>query len=496
MVFQALVVALCGVLFSAAFPPVGLWALGLSLVPLCYLVADSRRPRQAFALGFWFALTFYALHLLWLPSGLADIFGGVAWMIYPPLVLALAAFRGLVCWLARGLGGRGHATLGLLPAFWLLAEWVRAQGALAFPWGNAGYIWLGTPLAQAADISGVYGLSLATLAMAALLAAAFLPRERRRRPLVPLVLTAAVIGALYGYGAFRLAQPYPAPDLQALLVQGNTDPLGRALGESDLEVYTRLTANAMARLVAPVDLVVWPEAAVIGEFVTGMRGQPTRERIWEASQGVPVITGASIWDTATTRFNSVIAIEEAQIRGRFDKVYTVPFGETIPFAEALAPLYEVVYGWFGLLPSTTTPGAGFTPIPTSLGTAAAYICYESVFPQVARRLVAAGGEVLINVSNDAWFGRGNGAEQHFAMGTMRAIETRRYLLRAGNDGITAVVSPQGQTLQRLERFIASSMVGNFALMQGETVYVRYGDWLVALTAGYLLVALLAMVLRR
>jgi apolipoprotein N-acyltransferase len=505
MVFQALVVALCGVLFSAAFPPVGLWFLVLSLIPLFYTVADSRYHHQAFWLGFWFAVPFYALHLFWLPSGLSDIFGWVAWIIYPPLTIILAVFQGIVCWLSRGLGGRGHGALWTLPGFWLLMEWARTQGPLAFPWGNPGYIWLGTPLAQAADIAGSYGLSFATLVMSALLCAALLPREvsrgafnveRRRAPVVPVILTAIIAAALYGYGLYRLSQPYPAADRQALLVQGNTDPLGRSLGESDLEVYTRLTASAMARLVEPVDLVIWPEAAVIGEFVTGMRGQETRERIWESAQGTPVITGASIWETTTERYNSVIGIEDAQISGRYDKVYTVPFGESVPFAEVLEPLYRIVYGWFGLLPSTTAPGQSFTPITTSLGTAAAYICYESVFPQVARNLVARGGEVLINISNDAWFGRGNGAEQHFAMGTMRAIETRRYLLRVGNDGITAVVSPHGETLQRLERFIAGSMVGNFALMRGETVYVRFGDWLIWLAAGYLLLTVVVLVLRR
>ena len=101
-------------------------------------------------------------------------------------------------------------------------------------------------------------------------------------------------------------------------------------------------------------------------------------------------------------------------------------------------------------------------------------------------MVAQGAEVLVNISNDAWFGRGGGAEQHFEMGTMRAIETRRYLLRVGNDGVTAVVDPQGRTLQRLERFIPATLVADYALSDVISPYVRYGDWLIWAVGGYTL----------
>ena len=496
-----LLAAACGALFSAALPPVGYWFLALALLPLFMLVARSKHAGQAFGIGFWFGLTFFALHLFWLPNSLENFFGWVAWLIYPPLVAIEGVFMGLVTLTARLLGGRQRGTLWLLPAFWLMMEWARTQGPLAFPWGSIGYLWLDTPLAQLADLSGSYGLTLLTLVLVALLSAPLVRggSEYGRRPSYQAGITAIVLagflslGALV-YGFYRLQQAPPVPDRQALLVQGNTDPLGRALGESpDFELYLALSASALED-VSGNPLVIWPEGAVLGEALEFRRGESNRLRIQEALGESPLITGASVWDTTATGlqgFNTVYAVAEASITGRYDKVYLVPFGEGIPLVRQLEPLYATIYGWFGLYPYTRTPGLTINPIGVP-GLVAAYICYESVFPQVARLMVRDGAEVLVNISNDAWFGSGNGAEQHFMMGKMRAIETRRYLLRAGNDGITAVIDPLGRVTQRIPRFEATSLLANYAVMDTVTPYVRFGDWLIVVVAIYSLIAVVSL----
>ena len=485
---KALVCTFYGALLSAAFPPVGAWFLAAGLTVLFVLVARST-ARGAFSLGFWFGVGFFAAHLFWLPNSLSspNLFGPVAWIIYPPIVLIEGVFWGSVTGLSRLLGRRGAGTLLALPALWLLMEWARTQGPLAFPWGSLGYVWLGTPLAQAADLSGSYGLSLVTLLVAALLAVPFMLTDDRwgSRVLAPLAGAALLLGGTWGYGLFRLDQAPPPPDRQALLVQGNTDPLGRAQGlTTDLDIYTELTAEAFATLAAPLpDLVVWPEGALIGGGVSveGMAGEQTRLRVQQSAGDAAVIAGASISETTDAGrqyFNTVYALEGGRVTGRYDKVYLVPFGELLPFHQALRPAYDTVYGWFNLAAVTRTAGPAFNPVTTEVAAVAPYICYESVFPQVARSMVAQGAEVLVNISNDAWFGRGGGAEQHFEMGTMRAIETRRYLLRVGNDGVTAVVDPQGRTLQRLERFVPATLVADYALSDVVSPYVRYGDWLI------------------
>ena len=480
-----------GMVLAAAFPPTGWWPGLLALAPLFALVAGRERVRDAFGLGFAFGVGLFALHIFWLPESLSapELFGPVGWLIYPPIVLIEGVFCGLVTGGSRLLGRRAGGTLLLLPALWLLMEWARTQGPLAFPWGSLGYLWLGTPVAQGADLAGSYGLSLLALVVAALVAWAW-----RRRRALPLVAALALVALAWVYGLVRLQERVTPPDRAALLVQGDTDPLGRAQGlTDDLTVYAGLTAAAQAR--DPSPLVIWPEGAVLNEPLEGLAGEATRARVQSSVGEAELITGASVRD-GNRSYNAVYGLAEERISGRYDKVYLVPFGEGVPFASALEPLYRVVYGWFGLGPGGRTAGNDVVPVTLPSLSAAVYICYESVFPQVARSMVRQGAGVLVNISNDAWFGAGGGAEQHFQMGTLRAIETRRYLLRVGNDGVTAVVDPYGRVLERLERGVAGTLVGDYALLSGSTPYLRWGDWTVAAAALWALGSAFALASRR
>ncbi len=510
---QALLSLLSGAAFSAAFPPIGLWWLAVAFVPLFIVTARAERPRDAFGFGFWFAVGFFAFHIFWLPNSLSDFFGPAAWAIYPLIILAEGVFWGLVTFLSRFIAGKSRNILWLLPAFWLLMEWARTQGPLAFPWGSLGYIWIATPVAQLADIAGSYGLSFFTLVLVALTSLPFLPEddpsflysESSQSPILrfaPILAVFFLALGSYTYGFYRLTQLPPEPNETALLVQGNTDPLGRAQGNStDLDVYTSLTQTALSQLDKQPALVIWPEGAVIGNgvVVEGMNGEETRTRISNSANNSDVITGASAWVSTPEGFknyNAVYSISNAVVRDRYDKIYLVPFGEGLPLANALQFIYRPIYASFGLSPFGRTAGTTLNPLPTSTAIAASYICYESVFPQVSAAMVRQGANVLVNISNDAWFGKGNGAEQHFLMGSMRAIETRRYILRAGNDGITAVINPHGKVLERLERGIAGSLEADYALSNVITPYVRFGDLLITLIAIYSVLVSALIAIRR
>lgn len=506
-----LLATLLGALFTTAFAPLNFWFSALLLVPFFILVARSARAPQAFGLGFWFGFGFFALHMVWLPNSLSAYFGAITWAMYPPIVLIEGLFWGSVCWTARAAGGRGRGTLLLLPALWLMMEWARTQGAFAFPWGSIGYVWLGTPLAQFADLGGNYGLSLVTLIMAALLALPFVSGEVKTAyssraqsaagGAFGAVLGAVILGlGVWGYGLLRLNEAIPPADQQALLVQGNTDPLGRAQGTTkDLEIYVRLTEGAMATAIQRPTLVIWPEGGISSEPLEGTAGEDNRLLIQAAAGEAEVITGAGVWESTQEgwiRYNSAYGLASATLQDRYDKVNLVPFGEGIPFLDQLKPVYDTIYSWFNLAAAKTLPGDTVKPIVLPDVTAAVYICYESVFPQVARQMVKQGGQVLVNISNDAWFGSGAGAEQHYQMGTMRAIETRRYLLRAGNDGITAAIDPLGRTLATIPRFAEGSLTTTYGLSDYLTPYVRLGDWVVWATLAYSLVALPLVFFRR
>lgn len=473
----------CGALLTLAFPPVGMWPLALALAPLILLTANSLRARAAFWPGFFFGLGFFALHLLWLPQSFAPHSGGFFWLLYPPLLAVLGVFWGLVTWAARLLGGRGVGTLWLLPALWVVMEWARTQGVFAFPWGTLGYIWVGTPLAQAADVAGVYGLSLLTLAVVSLSVSPLVYHPFARfTPRFAWFCALLIVASWLGYGVFRLRTVTLAAPETAVLVQGSTDPYARANSleavDREISLYENLTTEALDGLAAPPDLVVWPEGVVLdGSLELGQGREAELQRsVGEAS----LITGAAAYDVATgDSFNSAYSLSDARVLSRYDKRYLVPFGEYFPATPVLRPVYSTVFGWFGLeFYQGRTPGARTTPLELPGTRVAAYICYESVFPQIVRTMTARGAQVLVNISNDAWFGSGGGARQHFEMGTLRAVETRRYLLRAGNDGITALVDPLGRTRAELPRGERGALTVRYGEQGGLTPYVRFGDLLI------------------
>ena len=503
-----LLAAAAGAIVSGALPPLGGWFLLLALVPLFVLVADTERLAEAFWLGFWFALPFFTLHIWWLPASFAVPFGPFFWAIFPLLLLALSAIWGGTTWLSRLVGGRGGLTLALLPAAWVLVEWARSQGYVGFPWGIFGYAWLDTPVAQIAGAVGVYGLSLLSTVAAALIAAPFvggpasvrgsgMPARGRtgvRAWLAPAVAVLLVGGAWWA-GSRELARPVAAPTERALLVQPDADPFARITAvqaEMELRTLTSLTEQGVRALADAPDLVVWPEGAVLGLPVQGAMGADTRARIEAAAPNSTIVFGTRVRE-GDASYNAAVAMVDGQIVDRYDKRVLVPFGERWPFLGVAAPIYRTVFGLFGLpMLLGTTPGEAFATLETPVGALGTYICYESVFPQATAAMVRRGdADVLINITNDAWFARGAGARQHFDMGRMRAIETARWMLRSGNDGITAVVDPRGQTVAELERGAAGTLVAEYALLAGRTPYVRFGGLLMPLLAAY--AALLAVV---
>ena len=466
-----------GLLLAGAFIPYP-WAF-LAPLPLAGLFALTRRAptaHAAFTLAFWGGAGFFALHLLWLPVSFFDLFGPL--VVLPLLVLPilLATFWGATAGLCRL---TGRYTLIALPLAWVVMEYLRSLGVFGFTWGTLGYAFLPTPIIQVADLGGVYLVSLLVAGSAAALAGLL---ERRWWPAV---LMAVLLVIATGYGFTRPVPP--EPDQSVLLVQGAVNPLDKASGRSldELERYERLTMQGLESAETPVDLVVWPEGA------SPLPIEDARVQSIFAQFGTPAIVGAPSYRDGYQ--NSAYGFD-GEVTGSYSKIKLVPFGERFPLRDTLAFIYDPLFSAIGL-PGlvSATPGEAYRPLEVGRMSAATYICYESAFPQVARQMVRRGADVLVNISNDAWFGRTLGAEQHFQMGRVRAIETRRYLARAGNDGISAVVDPLGRVAERFPRGEQEAFVAEVGLSDVVTPYVRFGDWVVALSALLLAVVALASV---
>lgn len=482
----ALAAGVAGVLLALALPPEGAWPLLLALAVPFALTARAADVRAAFFVGAAFALGFFAVYVAWLPLSFAEpgLLGPWFWVLHPFLLAILAAMWGGVTALARAVGGRGAATLVVLPTYWLVAEILRGSGYFAFPWGTLGYGWLDTPVVQVADVVGVTGLSLFVVLLAALVALPFAPSRRARKPLrawAPVVAAVLVAGAWVWGDAASGRHEVPAART-ALLVQGDVDPFGRvASAAQDLDVHVDLTRAAVDRMASPPDLVVWPEGAVLGTELEGAQGAAGRTTIQAAAPTSTFLVGGRA-RVPGGGANAAFAIEDAQLLGRYDKHVLVPFGERWPLLEQAPGLYRTVFGLLGMpLLVNTVPGPGPTTLPTSLGPVGLGICYESVFPTVSAAMARAGAEVLVVITNDAWFARGDGARQHLDMGRVRAIETRRWLLRAGNDGVTAVVDPYGRIAGELPRRTSGTLAVRYGTSDAITPYARHADrvpWLV------------------
>ena len=487
----SLLAATAGLLLASALPPAGWWPLLAALAVPFALAARAEAVREAFWVGAAFALGFFAIYVAWLPLSFAEpgLLGPWFWALHPLLLAILAATWGLTAAASRWLGGRGTGTLWVLAPLWVLVEVLRASGYFAFPWGTLGYAWVDAPVGQLAAAAGVQGLSLLTAVAAALLAAPWVPSPARRRagrprrvflaPLAALLL----VGGAWLVGASALGRHELATDRGALLVQGNVDPFGRATSQAqELEAHVELTRLGVARMAAPPDLVVWPEGAVIGFELDGARGAPAREAIQASAPDSAFLVGGRARVPGGSS-NAAFSIADAQPLGRYDKHVLVPFGERWPLIEVAEGAYRWVFGLLGLpLLANTVPGAGPAPLASGAGVLGVGICYESVFPKITAAMARDGAEVLVVITNDAWFARGDGARQHLDMGRMRAIETRRWLLRAANDGITAVVDPYGRVVAELDRMVAATLPVRFGTSDTVTFYARHAErlpWLLA-----------------
>ncbi|PYE53035.1 apolipoprotein N-acyltransferase [Deinococcus yavapaiensis] len=445
----------------------------LAPVPLAFLfafVAAAPTPKNGAWRAFLAGFAFFTLHLMWLPESFGAGFGPFGVVMFLPVFALLGVFVALLAFVTSSLTSAWWARVWLLAFGWVLVEWLRHLGPLAFPWGTLGYTTLPTPAVQIADLGGVLLLSLLVTSTGATLAMLV---RREWRPLVPMTLL--WLGAL-GYGASRtLPQGEPG---RALLLRTTFAQFEKVF---DFDAYWNQQL-ALTSQVQPGELVVWSETSVLSP--AWIDRLPNR----------PMITGVNYSNSDGSWSNSVISWNDG-VLARGDKVKLVPFGEYSPLARELRPVYDFFYTRFVGAPFTVRrPGTDMRPLPLEGRAYGAYICYESVFGALTAKLAREGAEVLVNVSNDGWFNP-LGVAQHFAMGRVRAIETRRYVLRSVNLGVAGVVDPLGRPGTTFDGPSSGVVHARFDFLSAETPYTRFGDLPVVLLSAALALATLFLARR-
>jgi apolipoprotein N-acyltransferase len=492
---------LSGILVWASFPKINQGYLAwVALVPLVVFLLRETRPGPVFLGGAVAGMIQFLGLLSWIPGVLTQ-YGGMpaaaAWAVFTLMAAGLGCFPAAACVLTRfcmNLGGPGFMLL-LAPA-WVAAEYVRSRFPFeGFPWLLIGYSqsdW--SRLIQVADISGVYGISF--LVVWSNVALVWLWQFRGRRslswaPIGGAVLSLAVC-LIYGSAALDRWDRI-APTHRAALLQGNL-----SIDDPDAELthkYTQGYIDMADQLrSAGVDLLVLPEspAPIIFQHDPGYR-----ETLRGLARRYPLgLVFNNIYfreiDGTEQYFNSAFFLDRnGSETGRYDKIHLVPFGEYIPLKRLLFFSHAISkdVGSF-------EPGNLYLTAPLGGHVASVLICFEAVFPDLSREFVRRGSELIINLTNDRWYGDTAAPYQHLAMARWRAIESRRFLLRSANSGITAIIVPSGRIEVKTEILRPDLAVGGFAFLSGATCYVRYGSAFPLLCAIILFCVLLWNVNRR
>jgi apolipoprotein N-acyltransferase len=476
--------SLSGLLLIMIFPlwdrPCLAW---VAMIPLLWL-ARVKKGRHHFWLGWWAGIIFFYGLLYWLP-GTMTRFGGMPVILSHLTLLLLSLYLGLYVGAFFTLLRHTYQRIRipfiiLAPTIWVALEWIRSFFLTGFPWGLLGYSQARSlHILQMADLAGVYGISFlivfvnAGLTDLIALYTDFLSGQRSHLAMAYRSLALGLsLSLVIAYGAFRLnPKQFVRPEAEGLslaLIQGNIPQEMKrdiASGFRILDDYGQTSARISQ---GNKKLIIWPETACTVTLLPGEGTVFLSLSEWAERIGAHLLLGCPRYDIkGKGSFNSAVLFSPSgDLAGFYDKIHLVPFGEYFPF--------EWVARSLGNLGSFSS-GRDFTVLEAQGNRFAVIICFEAIFPDLCRRFVKRGAEFLVNLTNDAWFGKTAAPYQHFDMACMRAVENRVWLVRVANTGISAIVDPWGRVIEKggiFERLIIEGEIHKSPL---KSIYVNAGD---------------------
>lgn len=486
-----------GAMLALAFPKWSIAALAfVALGPLVCAIVASRGIGSAFFVG-WIALTTtWLINVRWVVD-VMQIHGGIPLPIGIALWIAMAAYLGLYGGLFAAVvrsirPGASIASWLLIPLVWAGVEYARAHLFSGFPWNLTAESIVDIPLVMPSRVIGPYGVGALVVTPGVFLAW-LLMRKAARIERVAVVL--GLVALVLSWGAWSVwlldgeenAIAHDAVHRVALIQPDISQEMrwDQALVMTIFRKMVSMTNDAVDR---GAEVVIWPESTVPLDFESTPFYKDWVEQE-TARSGVDIILGsvAIAGDDSNKVWNSAYLVEKGRIAGRYDKVRLVPWGEYVPLKHLLFFAKKLVkeVGEF-------TPGDRIEPLVGHFRYGLA-ICYEIVFPDIAREQVRRGANLLVTITNDGWFGHSAAPRQHLNGARLRAVETERWLVRAATTGITAVVDPTGRIVDELDVGRRGVVIGDVAARRTITPYVRFGDWLGILV---ILVSAIAVIARK
>ncbi len=473
--------ALAGALAVAGFAPLGWYPLAILGLAGLFLLARDAAPGRAFRLGWAWGLGHFLAGVSWVYVSIS-VYGGMPAPVAALATLLFCAFVALLPALALALAARlappgWRRTALALPAAWTLLEWVRGWLFTGFPWLALGYSQApDSPLAGFAPLLGVYGLSLLAALSAGLLVV-LLPSAGGggNRRAYALATLAALWLSAWALQQVEWTRPEGEP-VRVSLVQGN---IAQDMKFRPEKLQATLDHYARAVLASRARLIVLPETALplfrssVPPDYLQLLADHARARGGDLLLGIPEDAGPERY------YNSALTLGTSP-EGLYRKVHLVPFGEFVPFGFRWAvDMMSIPLGDF------SAGEADQPPLAAAGQRLAVNICYEDVFGE-ERIHAARDATLLVNISNDAWFGASLAPWQHLQIGALRSLEAGRWQLRANNTGVTAILDHKGRTLAALAPFTAGSLDGQAQGRSGLTPYLRFGNYPAALLAVLLL----------
>ncbi len=451
----------------------------ISLIPF-FFVLNKKTPKQSFLLGFLGGIAFNAILIYWIPDVPAhygNMSIGISLLIYAAFVCYLAIFWALFSWcFAKIQGTFPKLVFFLAPFLWIGFEYILTHLFTGFPWGLLGYsqyknLWF----LQFAALTGIYGLSLVLVLFQSLFVYSMI--HRRRAPF----FLGLILVILLHIGGWAIMKNNPSMDnsFQASVIQGNVSSDIRWDEISDLQInslFNRHLELSSAAIEQGSHLIVWPEFSVPLCFSCSYGIYPLfKSRLFKFAQELDVTLLFGTSETVLSQklpryYNTALCLNPDLSMSQYYKMHLVPFGEYTPYKKIFFFIEKMTHAIGELSPGQELVLHQFEG--NKFGTP---ICYEIIFPNLVRKFVKNGADFLVTITNDGWYGTSSAPFQHFAIAVVRAVENRRFLLRAATTGVSGIIDPYGRILSRTEMMSEAYLTERIAPIDTLTLYTRFGN---------------------
>lgn len=490
MTVNILLTVLSGILLVTAFPSINLEFLAwIGMTPF-FFALNGKNKKSGFFLGLLWGFVFFMGTVYWVVNSMVS-YGGIPFFTGTLILMLLALYLSLF-FAMFGLGITAMSSAGMspmlaiffAPSLWVALEYLRCNMIIfGFPWVLLGYsqaVFL--PLIQIADITGVYGISFLIVMVNAVIffALSCWFGKEKRLPLKEGLLVFIVLMLVLIYGFFRISEIDKVSEhwktLRIAIAQGNIDQDRKweaSFQKQTVGIYRNLSLDAANQ---GVRLLIWPETAVPFYLQSDKNLRPEIFNVPKKTNAY-LFTGSPAYGPGfggeIKYYNSAFLISpDGEIVGKYDKIHLVPFGEYVPFRKYLPFIHKLVVGV-----GDFSSGKWLEPLEFEGNSFGVLICFESIFPELARGFTKKGAGFLINITNDAWFGRTSAPYQHFSQAIFRAVENKAFLIRSANTGISGTVDPIGRIRTQGDIFTRETIVDEVKLRDASllTFYSRYGD---------------------